>query len=150
MSELPIFAYCSPDQQGAQLRAYFKSLGCDVGDQSLGEEKDALDLVKECSILAQTMDNEAEIEMLLNSIVSLITAVPSREKLELVASQFCDKLTSPAYISKSPTAVIHVLSNMFHGFSESDKRALQYKIYCSMLKVGHSFVLLEPVLQVIR
>lgn len=134
MSDLPIFAFCNADVQANQLRSFFRSLGANVSEASEGEEKDSLVLVELSPILATKMENEMEIEMVLNSIVSLIISVPL-ESVEAVVTKFCDQLKGPEFTSKAPGAVVRVLSNLFHGFSEAEKRILQYRIYCALLKV---------------
>lgn len=92
MSDLPILAYCNPDEQSKQLRTYLKSLGAENLDDEAKQDTtdDINEIIEHVDILAN-VDNENDVEMTLNSVVSLLVAVP-REHSEKIVNKMCEKL----------------------------------------------------------
>ncbi len=74
---LPVFAYKEDAVQVAELRDFLISLGADMkkeGNESMLE--DVEELVENCALIGAKLDNDNEVEMTLNSIVSLIVPLP--------------------------------------------------------------------------
>lgn len=133
MFDLPVMAYCSPDEQSKQLRAYLRSLGAEKLDADCKSDvaEDVADLVSNVDAVS-TLTNENDVEMTLNSIISLLITVP-HENSEPIVLKLCEKLNSDTFKDKEAT-LLHVLSNLLYGLNGSHRQ--QYKIYCAMLSLA--------------
>lgn len=93
MSDLPILAYCNPDEQSKQLRAYLKSLGASkLDDEAKQDTTDDVNEIIDYVDVLSTVESENDVEMTLDSIVSLLVAVP-REHSDKIVGKMCDKLS---------------------------------------------------------
>lgn len=80
------------------MRIYFKSLGAEISEEKSpkGIEDDLHKIIGVCDACFKE-GNEAEIETILNDIVSIMILVPS-ERAENIVLAFCEKLTkAPGY-----------------------------------------------------
>lgn len=125
-------AYCSAEDQSKQLREFLRSLGAQVGEEAKVDIKEDMnDLVSHIIFLAK-LTSDPEIEMVLNSLISLIVTVP-RDDSDGIVKKMCELLQSDEFKGREAT-LLHVLSNLFYGFSGAGKQ--QYQIYCTMLSIA--------------
>lgn len=133
---LPVFAFAEEKQQAQELRTFLREKGAQLTPNVTDDvAQNALDLIKHCEVLG-ALESDNEVEMILNSLCSLIVALPVDRALEAV-QQFCQKLSSEAFNgqgwSSKAGAAVRVLSNLFHGFS--NQPTWQHEIYIALVKL---------------
>ena len=93
---VPVFIDITYEEQAEELRAYFKSLGADIGAErsELGLEADlsAIIAVCEASFTAEGA-TETDVQGIMNGIVSML-ALCSGDKTETLILAFCEKLST--------------------------------------------------------
>lgn len=130
---VPVFIDASEENQAAELRSYFKSLGADISEDVSedGLHKDLKDIIEVCDLCFKE-NSESDVESVLNSIVSLLVVVPA-EKGENLILAFCEKLLK-ASSPRIAVVCLRCLGNLFHGLSETS--VLRFHVYYNMVKVA--------------
>ncbi|VDN29749.1 unnamed protein product [Gongylonema pulchrum] len=130
---LPVFAFTDDRVQLQQLRGYMKEHGssiCEDGPADFNENLE--ELVRTVSILAK-LENEKEVEMILNSISSLIVVL-TPEAAYTIIRVFCDQLCAEfkgtGWNSNAASAV-RTLSNLFFAFNKHAR--VQHMLYVALV-----------------
>jgi len=130
---VPAFIDTTVEEQAAELRSYFKSLGAEISEENSKEGlyKDLHQIIEACDLCFKEA-SEKDVESVLNSIVSLLVMIPVERSENLILS-FCEKL------SKVPTnrlglTSLRVLSNLFHGWSV--RSPLRFVIYYNLVRLA--------------
>ncbi|CAH2207915.1 jg2510, partial [Pararge aegeria aegeria] len=93
-----VFMDISLEDQAQELRKYFKSLGAEISEEKSpkGIEDDLHKIVGVCDVCFKET-NEADVEAILNSIVSIMVSIPLErgENLILAFSQRLTKAPGP-------------------------------------------------------
>merc|ERR1712179_487816 len=131
---------------GEELRAYLKDVGAEISLERSpkGLEDDLHKIIGVCDACFTSEAAEAEIEALLNSIVSVLIVVPVGEKTESLILAFCEKL------SKHPTnklghVCLKVLKLLFHALPEN--LGVRYHVYYTMVQVSGQIGQIQTVYQ---
>jgi len=134
-AELASFIACSPQEQCQELREYMKGLGAEISTQPSpkGMENDLHKIIGVCDICFQK-GNEADIESVLNGIVSVVI-IAEPEASEGLVLAFCEKL-SKAWEpeQKHGQIALKVLRLLF--FSLGEVSAMRYHVYYHMVEVA--------------
>lgn len=128
---LPAFIDLSVEEQALELNSYFKALGASNLDDERASDEDLANIVAVADLCFKE-GNEAEVEGILNSIVSMLVIL-TKEKAEKCISTFCQKLIKPA---SRPMGLVclRVLSVLFHGLEISSP--MRYTVYHSLVQVA--------------
>jgi len=132
---VPAFIDISEYEQLAELRSYLNEKGASL------EKPPEEDLIKEIHGVISSLDfliqddsiETVELEMTLNSVVSLVIIIPIDQAEELT-HLMCEKLNTGENDEMHAAAKIRVLNNMFHGFHE--KATFRYTIFFNMIKIA--------------
>ena len=132
---MPVEAFIdiSEKEQCEELREYMLSLGAPIPPAPTDTYvTDLSQIISVCDIIFK-VDKEQEVEMVLNSIVSVLLLVDSTqsEASALIAS-FCEQL------AKAPTQRLaaisfRVLQNLFNGLSANVQ--LRYRVYLTLVRL---------------
>ncbi|KAF6198151.1 hypothetical protein GE061_007898, partial [Apolygus lucorum] len=119
-----VFIDLDYDEQIAELRQYFRSLGADISEDKspLGLEDDLLQIVNVCGACFNH-GTELEIESVLNGIVSLLVTTPSDNNNRLIFT-FSDKLAK----AKLGNTALKVLWLLFQRVDEKSPSDMTYII----------------------
>jgi len=130
---VPVFIDISLEEQGEELRAYFKSQGANISAErsELGLEDDLDKIISVCETCF-TVATESQIEGILNGIVSMLALVSGDRRESLILS-FCEKL------SKAPTnslglVCLKVLWSLF--MSLEDNSSMRFSVYYYLVGVA--------------
>jgi len=131
---VPVFIDIAVPHQTLELRAFFKSLGAEISEENaesglLTDLKNILEASKFC----WTLNNDSDIEMVLNGIISLLLVVPVAEA-ESAVTLFCEKVGKLPEGDKRAGLRLRMLSNLFYGMEE--EAALRYVVLCSMVRLA--------------
>jgi len=130
---VPVFIDISLEEQGEELRAYFKSQGANISaERSEHGLEDDLDKIIDVCEVCFTVATESEIEGILNGIVSMLALVAGERRESLILS-FCEKL------SKAPTnslglVCLKVLWSLF--MSLEDNSSMRFSVYYYLVGVA--------------
>ncbi|XP_067931256.1 eukaryotic translation initiation factor 3 subunit M-like [Watersipora subatra] len=121
--------------QAKELRCHLKSKGADICED--GPEDfvaDLKQLIKNCTILWKSTEaSEAEIEAVMNSLISLVILVPDCDEM---VSLFCQAVAATDKKSQWDEVRLRVLLSLFNGFG--DKSVHRLPVYSAMVKfAGH-------------
>ncbi|VDO42148.1 unnamed protein product [Onchocerca flexuosa] len=93
---LPVFAFTDDRIQLQQLRAYMREHGSSINEEGPADFSENLEeLVKTVAVLG-SLESEKEVEMILNSISSLIVVL-TPEAAEKIINEFCKQLSSESF-----------------------------------------------------
>ncbi|CAD6199391.1 unnamed protein product [Caenorhabditis auriculariae] len=133
--ELPVFAFISEWQQLKEIREFLNKSG-KVNLSAEGPEEIADNLIEICKQLAflGTWPASGEVELILNSICSLIVVVPG-DRCNAVVSEFTNSVSPKNFkgIGWASNAghAVRVLSNLFRGYPNYPD--IQQMIYKSLV-----------------
>lgn len=129
----PTFIDVGVDEQCLDLRAYFKSLGADISDEQFPETLalNLAEIINVCDVCFREA-TDADIEAVLNSIVSLLVDVVPSEGEPLV-NAFCAKLAQ-APSNRLGVMAVRVLQNLFEALSVDSP--LRYDVYYNLVKAA--------------
>ncbi|XP_069132298.1 eukaryotic translation initiation factor 3 subunit M-like [Argopecten irradians] len=132
----PVFIDLPIPEQAQELRIFLKSLGADISEESSedGIHADLRNIIEATNVCWTEINNETDLEMIFNSIISLILVLPQEEMAEPV-TMFCEKVGKQQKSDKRAQNRIKVLSNLFYGLDE--KSALRADVYVAMVKLAH-------------
>lgn len=130
---MPVFCDVSSDEQFEALREYFKSKNAKINESiNLGDIVENLnDLIKNLDCLYNADVQEADLEMVLNSLLSLIIISPP-EKITKLVTTFCESVVKAHLHEKFGIVKLRVLSNLFHGLMVNSKD--RYIVYIHLAK----------------
>lgn len=130
-----IFIDLSLEDQAQELRKYLKNLGAEISEDksAKGIEDDLHKIIGVCDVcLKEKEGSEAEIDAVLNSIVSMMVSI-SLERGENLILAFCEKLTKAPTIELSKIC----LQSMWRLFNNLDAASpLRYHVYYHLIQVA--------------
>jgi translation initiation factor 3 subunit M len=135
MLVVPVFIELSLEDQAQELRAYFKSLGAEISEEKSpkGIEDDLHKIIGVCDACFKEVP-EAEIESILNGIVSMLVLIPV-ERAENLILAFCEKLTkAPACRHGMGMVSLRVGWLMFQSLDEHSP--MRYHVYYHLVQVA--------------
>ncbi|CAG2102175.1 unnamed protein product [Medioppia subpectinata] len=131
MSSIPTFIDISETEQCEELREYLSSLGAAIAD-SEGFVPDLREIISVCDVVLRDDVKDADVEAVLNSIVSLlIGSVPPPESLSLVVA-FCDQMLKAK--QKQALVCVRVLKNLFGGLQ--DVTEPRFRVYVTLVRLA--------------
>ena len=114
------------------MRDYFRSRHAKLAELSYSDIVENLnDLIKNLDSLYGHEILEADLEMALNSLLSLIIISPE-EKITKLVTTFCESVVKAQLPEKFGVVKLRVLSNLFHGLMTSNKD--RYVVYVHLAK----------------
>ena len=134
-AELASFIACSSKEQCQELRDYMKGLGAEISTQPSpkGMEDDLHKIIGVCDICFQK-GNEAEIESVLNGIVSVVI-ISEPDLLDGLVLALCEKVAKAwEPEQKHGQIALKVLRLLFFSLSESSP--MRYHVYYYMIEVA--------------
>lgn len=131
-NDMPVFCDVSAEEQIEALREYFKSKNAKLAANSSENIVENLtDLIKNLDCLYSSDIQEADIEMVLNSLLSLIIISPV-DKISKLVTTFCDSIVKAQLHERFGIIKLRVLSNLFHGLMVNSKD--RYTVYIHLAK----------------
>ncbi|KAK8725783.1 hypothetical protein OTU49_010479, partial [Cherax quadricarinatus] len=132
--------------QVEELRAYLNEVGAEISKErsSKGLEDDLHKIIGVCDTAFSSEATEAEVEALLNSIVSVLIVVPVGEKTESLILAFCEKLAK-APSNRLGHVCLRVLNLLFHALPEN--LGVRYHVYYTMVQVSGQIGQIQAVYQ---
>lgn len=127
-----VFIDLTPEDQAVELLVYFKSLGADVSEDKSpkGIEDDLNQIINVCETCFKA--NEAEVESVLNAIVSMLVVIPVNRAEQLILS-FSKKLTK-AKGQKLGQIALRVLWLLFQSLDEHCP--IRYYVYYHLIQIA--------------
>lgn len=131
-NDMPVFCDVSAEEQIEALKEYFKSNNAKLTSVASGNIVDSLsDLIKNLDFLYKSEIQESDLEMVLNSLLSLIIISPIEKILKLVTI-FCESIVKAQLHERFGIVKLRVLSNLFHGLMVNSKD--RYIVYMHLAK----------------
>ncbi|XP_030762502.1 eukaryotic translation initiation factor 3 subunit M [Sitophilus oryzae] len=129
----PVFIDIAIEDQAQELRAYLKSLGAEISEERSpkGIEDDLHKIIGVCDTCFKE-GNEAEVEMVLNDIVSIMVLVPT-ERAENIILAFCEKLTK-GQGQKLGQVCLKALWLLYQSLDE--RSPMRYPVYYHLLQIA--------------
>ncbi|KAL3276808.1 hypothetical protein HHI36_012171 [Cryptolaemus montrouzieri] len=129
----PVFIDVSLEDQAVELRSYFKGLGAEISEEKSpkGIEDDLHKIIGVCESCFKE-GNEAEVELVLNDIVSIMVLIPL-ERCENIIMAFCEKL-SKAPGQKLGMICLRVLWLLFQSLDE--RSTIRYNVYYHLILIA--------------
>ncbi|BFZ05155.1 hypothetical protein BsWGS_08194 [Bradybaena similaris] len=140
---VPVFIDIAVPYQTLELRGFLKSLGAEISHENAesGLSTDLKNII-EASKFCWNLNNDADIEMVFNGIISLLLVVPVQEA-ESVVTLFCEKVGKLPDGDKRAALRLRMLSNLFYGLEED--ASVRYVVLCSMVRLAGQNDLLSMV-----
>uniref|UniRef100_A0A0B7AJK9 Eukaryotic translation initiation factor 3 subunit M n=1 Tax=Arion vulgaris TaxID=1028688 RepID=A0A0B7AJK9_9EUPU len=131
---VPVFIDIAVPCQTLELRAFLKSLGAEISEKNaeIGLSTDLKNII-EASKFCWNLNNDADIEMVFNGIISLLLVVPVQDA-ESVVTLFCEKVGKLPDGDKRAALRLRMLSNLFYGLEED--ASVRYVVLCSMVRLA--------------
>ncbi|VDN07582.1 unnamed protein product [Thelazia callipaeda] len=131
---LPVFAFTDDRVQLQQLRAYMRDRGSSIAEDGSADFNENLaELVREVKLLGN-LESDKEVEMILNSISSLIVVL-TPEAAEKIIKEFCAQLSNEVFKgtgwSSNAAAAVRTLSNLFSAFNKHPQ--VQHYLYVALV-----------------
>jgi len=131
-NDMPVFCDVSAEEQIEALREYFKSKNAKLAANSSELIVENLnDLIKNLDCLYSSDIQEADLEMVLNSLLSLIIISPI-DRISKLVTTFCDSIVKAQLHEIFGIIKLRVLSNLFHGLMVNSKD--RYTVYIHLAK----------------
>ncbi|XKL66820.1 hypothetical protein PGB90_010240 [Kerria lacca] len=129
-----IFIDLTLEDQADELKSYFKKLGADIAEDKTPKtlEKEVQQIIDVCDLCFKEQ-NEAEIELVLNNIVSILVVMPSSETTDNLIRTFTEKL-SKLSSEKFGASCLRVLWVLFQSVNK--KNIIRYQIYWHLIVVA--------------
>lgn len=128
---MPVFCDVSAEEQIEALRNFFKSNKAKLNDSLTDIHDHLADLIKNLDSLYNSELTEAELEMVLNSLLSLII-ISSDEKISKLVTTFCESIEKAPLAEHFGIVKLRILSNLFHGLISTSKD--RYTVYIHLAK----------------
>lgn len=123
-------------EQCEELREYMLSLGAAIPPNPTDAYlTDLQQIISVCDIVFKNVEKEAEVEMVLNSIVSVLILVgtSNSEASSALVASFCDQLAKTSH-QKMAAINFRVLQNLFNGLTNS--AALRYRVCTTIVRLS--------------
>lgn len=131
-NDMPVFCDVSAEEQIDALREYFKSRNAKLAASSSEHiVENLIDLIKNLDCLYSSEIQEADLEMVLNSLLSLIIISPS-DRISKLVTTFCESIVKAQLHERFGIIKLRVLSNLFHGLMVNSKD--RYTVYIHLAK----------------
>lgn len=131
-NDMPVFCDVSAEEQIEALREYFKTKNAKLASSSSENIVENLnDLIKNLDCLYSSDIQEADLEMVLNSLLSLIIISPI-DKISKLVTTFCESIVKAQLHERFGIVKLRVLSNLFHGLMVNSKD--RYTVYVHLAK----------------
>nr|CAH7729179.1 unnamed protein product [Callosobruchus chinensis] len=129
----PVFIDMSLEDQAQELRAYLKGLGAEISEEKSpkGIEDDLHKIIGVCDACFKE-GQEADVEMVLNDIVSIMVLIPLERSENLILA-FCEKLTK-APGQKLGVVCLRALWLLFKSLDDSSP--MRYPVYYHLLQIA--------------
>ncbi|KAK7098489.1 eukaryotic translation initiation factor 3 subunit M-like [Littorina saxatilis] len=140
----PVFIDIAVPDQTLELRGYLKSLGAEISEENAdsGILTDLKNIVEASSICWKEINNESDIEMVFNGIITLILVVPEADA-ESVVTLFCEKVGKAPSGDKKASSRLRMLNNLFDNLDAGSRnRAV---VLTSMVRLAGQTDLLSMV-----
>lgn len=130
---IPTFIDIAVDDQCVELRSYFKDFGADISDEDVPDSL-SLNIQQIISVCDSCFREatDAEIEAVLNSIVSIIAVINPAESEGLVHA-FCEKLTKTPS-NRMGVMCVRVMQTLYEALNPNSP--LRYDVYYNLVKVA--------------
>ncbi|VDK67864.1 unnamed protein product [Litomosoides sigmodontis] len=133
---LPVFAFTDDRIQLQQLREYMRKHGSPMNEKGPADFSENLEeLVKSVAVLG-SLESEKEVEMILNSISSLIVVL-TPEAAEKIINEFCQQLSSENFKgtgwNSNASSAVRTLSNLFFAFNKHPR--VQHALYVALVSL---------------
>ncbi|CAG9090777.1 hypothetical protein JYU34_009476 [Plutella xylostella] len=128
-----VFMEISLEDQAQELRKYFKSLGAEISEEKSpkGIEDDLHKIVGVCDVCFKD-GNEADIEAILNSIVSIMVSIPLERGENLILA-FSQRLTK----APGPKLGIIALQSLWRLYNNLEANSpLRYHVYYHVIELA--------------
>ncbi|VDI47041.1 translation initiation factor 3 subunit M [Mytilus galloprovincialis] len=138
---IPVFIDLPINEQVLELRGYLKEVGADISAEALEGNSlgDLRQIIEASKYLWENLNNDADLEMTMNSIISLVLVLPPDQIQEPVL-QFCEAVAKSSSGDKRASLRIKLLSNLFSGLDE--KSSSRADVYLCLVKLAHQTDLL--------
>ncbi|KAK3593943.1 hypothetical protein CHS0354_011554 [Potamilus streckersoni] len=131
---IPTFIEIGVSEQTLELRSYLKELGAEISVENSNDfDTDLMHVVEASDVCWKEIATDAEVEMTLNGILSLLLMVPADQSQEPI-TLFCQKVAKMPKGDKRASLRLKILSNLFYGLEETNP--LRADVYCSLLRVA--------------
>ncbi|XP_072941676.1 eukaryotic translation initiation factor 3 subunit M [Epargyreus clarus] len=128
-----VFMDISLEDQALELRRYFKSLGAEISEEKSpkGIEDDLHKIVGVCDVCFKE-PNEADVEAILNSIVSIMVSIPLERGENLILA-FSQRLTK----SPGPKIGMVALQSLWRLYNNLESNSpLRYHVYYHVIELA--------------
>lgn len=128
-----VFIDISLEDQALELRKYFKSLGADISEEKSpnGVEDDVHKIVGVCDTCFKEQ-SEADVEAILNSIVSIMVSIPLERGEELIRS-FAQRLTN----TPGPKMGVVAVQSLWRLYNNLESHSpLRYHVYYHVIELA--------------
>lgn len=134
-NDMPVFCDVSAEEQIDALRDFFKTKNAKLASNPSENIVDNLnDLIKNLDCLYSSDMPEADLEMVLNSLLSLIIISPI-DRISKLVTTFCESIVKTKLHERFDIVKLRVLSNLFHGLMVNSKD--RYIVYMHLAKCSH-------------
>nr|XP_023029392.1 eukaryotic translation initiation factor 3 subunit M [Leptinotarsa decemlineata] len=129
----PVFIDMSLEDQAQDLRVYLKNLGAEISEEKSpkGIEDDLHKIIGVCDACFKE-GQEAEVELVLNDIVSIMVLIPS-ERSENIILAFCEKLTKAQGLELGQVS-LRALWLLFQSLD--DHSPMRYPVYYHLIQIA--------------
>jgi translation initiation factor 3 subunit M len=128
--DMPVFCDVSQEEQIDGLKQFFMSRNAKLSSNDDVIES-LSDLTNNLQCLFSQETNESDLEMVLNSILSLIVFAPE-DRIARLVEKFCDSIAKAALPERYHLVKLRVLSNLYHGLLQTSHD--RYIVYISLAK----------------
>jgi len=134
MQAPPVFIDLTFEDQAQEIRKYLKNLGAEISEEKSpkGIEDDLHKICGVCDVCLKKDGNEAEIDGVLTSIVSIMVSI-SLDRGENLVVVFCEKLANAPTIELAKVC-LQSLWRLFNNLDASSP--LRYHVYYHLVKVA--------------
>jgi len=129
---MPVFCDVSAEEQVEALREYFVSKKAKLAPKpSQNIVENLNELIKNLDCIYTSDIQETDLEMVLNSLVSLVIISPS-DKISKLVTTLCESIVKAQLHERFGIIKLRVLSNLFHGLMINSKD--RYTVYIHLAK----------------
>jgi len=129
---MPVFCDVSAEEQVEALREYFVSKKAKLAPKPSPNIVENLnELIKNLDCIYTSDIQETDLEMVLNSLISLVIISPS-DKISKLVTTLCESIVKAQLHERFGIIKLRVLSNLFHGLMINSKD--RYTVYIHLAK----------------
>jgi len=138
---VPVFIEIEPIEQVGELKAYLKSKGAEVSEDTTSVEEGLAQIVAACDQLWKEGTSDADLELVFNAVIALVMVQPFHTGETLIAA-LCEKLHAQPG-DKRNALRLRLLNNLFNGLDEASP--LRYVVYIAVIKLASQAEMLHLV-----